>query len=353
MAYARGIDISHHQGTFDWARAKSQHALTFGIAKASEGQGWRDGQFKRNWQQIKANGLVRGAYHFARPAGDVTANVDNFLGAIKDAGGLEPDDLLVLDIEVTDSVASADIGAWCRRWCELVAERTNRLPIVYTGYWFIEGADRPARAQGLGNYPLWIAYWPSRDVWWPATQTPRVPEPWLSARTGWLMWQHSDSNNALDLDVFNGSPSELRAFADNQTTTTTGDDGMLPCKYGDRSEAVEYWQRVLAQLGYYKGSYDGIYGDGMKSAVDAYRKTLGLGTDTRVSPYVAMKAHQALFSVPGPKGDKGEKGDPGFPGSPGRDGIDGIDGRDGRDGIDGKTPTKIAVALVGDVIETA
>jgi len=241
-----------------------------------------------------------------------------------------------------------------------VAERTDRRPIVYTGYWFIEGSDRPERVRGLGEHPLWIAYWPNRDVWWPTTQSPRVPEPWLSARTGWLMWQHSDSNNALDLDVFNGSASELRAFASNQTLETTpGDDGMLPCKYGDRSEAVEYWQRVLGQLGYYSGAYDGIFGDSTKTAVDSFRSTLGLGKDTRVSPYVAMKAHQALFTgARGPQGLEGPQGPPGRDGQdglglPGPKGDKGDPGLDGRDGVDGRTPTKIAVALVGDVIETA
>lgn len=333
MAYARGIDVSHHQGTFDWAGAKSKHDLSFAFAKATEGQGWRDSEFKRNWQQMRSHGLVRGAYHFARPGGNVINNVTNFLSAIDEAGGLENDDLVVLDLETTDDVPSADVGSWARIWCAEVAARTDKKPIIYTGYWFIEGGTRHLRVQGLGEYPLWIAYWPDRGVWWPEGQEPRVPEPWKSAGSTWTFWQHSDSSNVLDLNVFNGSPTQLREFAANQPET--GDEGMLPCRYGDRSEAVEYWQRVLAQLGYYGGEYDGVFGDATKAAIDKARQALGLAPDTRVSPYLAMRLHMWLFSRPGPKGDKGDPGPP------------------GKDGQDGKTPTEVTVMLTGRVTNVA
>ena len=52
--------------------------------------------------------------------------------------------------------------------------------------------------------------------------------------------------------------------------------GLSPIAPGDRGSLVCAAQRKLRALGYYSGSLDGIYGDGMSAAVRNFRKDYGL-----------------------------------------------------------------------------
>ena len=55
---AIGPDVSHYQGTINWASVKAA-GVGFAIAKATEGSGYVDAQFKANWQVRSANFLLR------------------------------------------------------------------------------------------------------------------------------------------------------------------------------------------------------------------------------------------------------------------------------------------------------
>ena len=72
MANAQGIDVSSFQGAFDWAAEKG--SISFALAKATEGATITDPEFARNWQQMKATGLVRGAYCFGHPKNGATTD---------------------------------------------------------------------------------------------------------------------------------------------------------------------------------------------------------------------------------------------------------------------------------------
>lgn len=50
-------------------------------------------------------------------------------------------------------------------------------------------------------------------------------------------------------------------------------------KYGSTGTEVKNIQKKLKELGYYKGSIDGIYGSGTKKAVTAFQKNCGLTQD--------------------------------------------------------------------------
>lgn len=58
-----GIDVSHYQGEIDWAAMKQQ-GMDFAYIKATEGSAHEDECFDKNWEQAKAAGMLRGAYHF-------------------------------------------------------------------------------------------------------------------------------------------------------------------------------------------------------------------------------------------------------------------------------------------------
>ena len=194
MADAQGIDVSSFQGAFDWQAEKGR--ISFAFAKATEGSTITDPEFARNWQQMKAIGLVRGAYHFGHPKNGAAADAAAFLSAVR-AQGLEPGDLLALDLETTDGLGPAQVAEYGRNWCSKVEAATGRKPIVYT---FIDFA-RAGNCAGLGGYPLWIA-----DPSAPAGH-PTVPGPW----TTWAFHQYATTT--VDRDVFNGDTAALKKFA--------------------------------------------------------------------------------------------------------------------------------------------
>ena len=194
MANAQGIDVSSYQGVFDWAA--EQGSISFAFAKATEGSTITDPEFARNWQQIKAIGIVRGAYHFAHPNDGAANDARAFLAVVR-AQGLEPSDLLALDLETSDGLAPAQVAAYARNWCAEVWAATGRIPIIYT---FIDFA-REGNCAGLGGHPLWIA-----DPSSPAGH-PTVPQPW----TTWAFHQYAAT--IVDRDEFNGDTAALKKFA--------------------------------------------------------------------------------------------------------------------------------------------
>ena len=70
-----GIDVSRHQGNIDW-RAVAQAGTRFAYIKATDGGDYLDPNFRSNWEQARAAGIPRGAYHFVywcRPASEQVA----------------------------------------------------------------------------------------------------------------------------------------------------------------------------------------------------------------------------------------------------------------------------------------
>jgi lysozyme len=201
----QGVDVSHYDGTIDWAQAKASGRV-FGFVKATEGTGYTDPQFATNWAAMKQNGVVRSAYHFFHANMDPMAEATHFLSVM---GTLHPGDLPpTLDLEVTDGQSAATITANTIAWLDAVAAATGTKPILYTSPSFVSGTlGSPA---GLQNHAqLWVANW--------QVTCPDVPAPF----TTWPFWQYSStgtvpgipgSAGAVDLDEFDGDMSALHAL---------------------------------------------------------------------------------------------------------------------------------------------
>ncbi len=86
MADAEGIDLSSYQPSFDWSAEKGR--ISFAFIKATEGTTITDPEFAANWQQAKALGIVRGAYHFAHPKNGAATESQAFLDVVR-AHGLQ------------------------------------------------------------------------------------------------------------------------------------------------------------------------------------------------------------------------------------------------------------------------
>jgi len=191
----QGVDVSHYQGAFDWGGAKSR-GIVFGYASVGDGIGFTDPEFTTNWANMKAAGVLRGAYQFFEPGEDPVAQANLMVQAV---GQLGQGDLpCMVDVETTGGQSGATIAAHVRTWLSVVQQGTGKAPIVYTGPYFWDGSVGDT---GFGATPLWIAdYGPS---------CPAVPNGWSS----WLIWQYGDTGGTLDQDVFNGSLADLQKLA--------------------------------------------------------------------------------------------------------------------------------------------
>ena len=59
----RGIDISHHNGTLDWAALKSE-GIMFAYMKSTEGTSHKDKKYSENYISSKQADIKVGTYHF-------------------------------------------------------------------------------------------------------------------------------------------------------------------------------------------------------------------------------------------------------------------------------------------------
>jgi len=193
-----GVDVSHHQGTIDWAAVSAEPHIGFAYIKASEGGDFADPLFARNWREARRAGLKVGAYHFftfCRPAAE---QASHFLSLVpRDADALPP----ALDLEFGGNCRVVPEPAALVRelttWLDAVEKALGRRPVVYvTG----EAYRAYLRRSGL-QHPLWI-----RDV---------VTEPDLGPDAPWAFWQFhnrgrvSGIDRPVDLDVFRSDHEAL------------------------------------------------------------------------------------------------------------------------------------------------
>jgi hypothetical protein len=150
MTTIAGIDVSNFQGAFDWGPWRGK--IGFAFAKATEGTGFTDPDFAHNWAGMKAQGITRGAYHFAHPASSPATQAAFYLHTAG-AQGLHSGDLVMLDLEVTDGLGPAAVASWAQTWTRLVHSATGAQPVLYTDR-FMAGGGYCA---GLGGCPLFLA----------------------------------------------------------------------------------------------------------------------------------------------------------------------------------------------------
>ncbi|MBX3159879.1 MAG: hypothetical protein KF773_28165 [Deltaproteobacteria bacterium] len=197
----KGVDVSYYQGTIDWAAARAD-GVEFAFVRVSDGLATADTKFDANWAGTRANGILRGAYQFFRPAQDPIAQAELLLSRI---GTLEPGDLPpVIDVEAASGLAPAQVAASVRAWIDHVTPVIGRAPIIYTGFYFWR--DQVGAAD-MTSSPLWHAQYTS-------AQCPNIPPPW----TDWAFWQFTSEGRVagitgnVDVNRWNGTREQLDAF---------------------------------------------------------------------------------------------------------------------------------------------
>ncbi|MGL4851102.1 MAG: glycoside hydrolase family 25 protein [Phocaeicola sp.] len=193
-----GIDISHHQGEIDWKQLslaqKGPFPIHFIFLKASEGGDFSDRIFQASFDSARANGFIRGAYHFYNPKTDPSLQADFFIRSVK----LEPGDLPpVLDIEVK-SRDQKKLRSDLKVWLDRVESHFGIKPIIYTSYKYkMEHLNDSL----FNSYPYWIAHYYVDSVRYQGK---------------WHFWQHTDVGDLpgivekVDLNVFNGTLQDLK-----------------------------------------------------------------------------------------------------------------------------------------------
>jgi lysozyme len=201
VAYIDGVDVSHFQGTPDWAAGHAD-GVHFAFIKATEGRTFVDDDYATNSSQADAAGIPFGAYHFAAPdktADDARLEADHFL----DVAALAGRQLLpVLDLETDGGLGTKALKRWAKAWLARVEDLLGVEPIIYTtpAFWRDEMGD--SRWFADNGYRLWIAHW--------GADAPNVPAANWSGR-GWTFWQYDNCGSVdgfdgcVDLDHYSGS----------------------------------------------------------------------------------------------------------------------------------------------------
>lgn len=179
--YKEGIDVSHWQGTIDWARVKGA-GKTFAIAKATEGIGFKDDKYERNKAGAMGQGMKFGAYHFGRPKNNPVQEADWFVNNM----GLQRGMLIpTLDIEVTDGLGPTAITNWTKAFLARVHERTGVKAMIYTSPSFWRSAFNDTRWFADNGYSmLWVAHW--------GVTSPSLPASNWGGKS-WTFWQYTSS----------------------------------------------------------------------------------------------------------------------------------------------------------------
>lgn len=199
-----GLDVSHHQGAIDWrAVARAGHA--FAWCKASEGRSFRDSRFSANWTGIRANGMVRGAYHFLRSDSDPVVQARHFLSVVGDLSG----SMAALDVE--SSGPSVPTAAQARVFKNEFVRRTGGHPLViYTGRWYWRGVLGDPYGADLG--PLWHSAYTSS------------PGPLYGGWPRFTFWQYTSTGRSpgvagnVDLNQFFGDRAALSTLQERDVT---------------------------------------------------------------------------------------------------------------------------------------
>jgi GH25 family lysozyme M1 (1,4-beta-N-acetylmuramidase) len=242
-----GIDVSAYQHGVRWSKVSARGAR-FAYVKATEGVRYTSARFREQYSGAARAGLVRGAFHFAKPnVSTGVAQAEYFVAALDAVGGVRTTGATtlppLLDLEYDPYVRTDGTDAcwgltakqmvlWISSYVDTVTGLTGRVPAIYTttDWWKRCTANSP----DFGQHPLFLA----RYVDDPADGPGALPAGW----TTWTMWQYTNKGTryrgvtdgkkgdtpASDEDLFNGSEAELRELARSTFDATTGLDPAYP-----------------------------------------------------------------------------------------------------------------------------
>ncbi|GIH19983.1 lysozyme [Rugosimonospora africana] len=205
----QGQDVSSYQGNVNWT-AQWNAGSRFAYIKATEGTYYTNAYFAQQYNGSYNVGMIRGAYHFARP--DTTTGAAQADYFVAHGGGWSKDGKTLpgaLDIEYNPygaecyGLSQASMRSWITSFSNEYHAKTTRWPALYTttDWW----------NTCIGNYNAWAA----NDPLWIARYSSTVGTlpPGYSVYSFW-QWS-SAATLAGDSDVWNGTLDRLKVMACN------------------------------------------------------------------------------------------------------------------------------------------
>lgn len=210
MAQYKGIDVSKHNGTIDWAKVKAA-GVQFAMLRAGYGRydNQKDEQFEANYKGATAAGIPVGAYHYsyATTAEQAKQEAEVFLGWIKGKNLTYP---VAFDIEDKKqaNLGVSVISDIIRAFCETV-EAAGYYVVVYANKdWLTNRIDADCKSR----YDIWLAQWTSKPTY-----------------TGsYGMWQYTSDGavdgiaGRVDMNIaYKDYPSVIAGMDGSSDTTTS------------------------------------------------------------------------------------------------------------------------------------
>jgi GH25 family lysozyme M1 (1,4-beta-N-acetylmuramidase) len=267
-----GPDVSSYQHSngvaISWPSVRKS-GREFAIVKATEGTSYVNPWFARDYAGINAAAMVRGSYHFARPAHPIASTAlaqAKFyvarLGDVTATRTLPP----ALDLENTGGLNRAELVVWAQDFLLDVRHLTGRTPMIYSYpyFWQREVGD----AAALARYPLWMASYSG------------AVDPSAS------LWQYTAS---AAVSGIRGGVDMSRLTAGTQWTSMS--DGALPSPWPVAAPGPA--QRVVTAAGVRSATVSWLPGDAGSSAVAGY--VVGIA-ETGQKQSVGPLATHAVFN---------------------------------------------------------
>jgi len=287
-----GVDTASVAGNTNvsWTRAKAEGPISFVFIRSNWGIK-PDRFFEREWDRMKAAGLVAGAYMFLRfrtdkhgaapsPRAQAEAMVDIVKDRIEPGKDFPP----ALDVEfpgkgaVETRMTAAQLLDGVREAWNVLKDEFGAAPIVYTSgrVWREDLKNLPA--PDLTDSPLWLARYPFkagkpaiRDAVRAAKVDPPVPTPW-GDKNAWFIHQYQ--GDAIDMPGFPTGNVDMDRF--NAVASA------------DRGGHVEWIQRRLGM-----SSRSGKFDAQTEAEVRRFQQTARLTVDGVVGPrtFAALSWH--------------------------------------------------------------
>ncbi len=191
----RGIDISAHNGMMN-LDAAAKDGIDFVFIKASEGETFRDDNFRLNYRKAEHAGLKIGVYHFFRFDKDGVSQAINLLRTV---GSRKPELGLAIDVEKQGNPANVPDSLVKDRLSSMV-DYLNLLGHRITFYTNKEGYYDYI-ADLFPGAPLWICSFSSNPI-----------------NAEWTFWQFNHHGKVrgirgdVDLNAFCGSREDWEDY---------------------------------------------------------------------------------------------------------------------------------------------
>lgn len=172
----RGIDVSKYQGKINWERV-AKDDVNFAMIRASIGTE-ADETFVHNAIEAHANGILVGAYHYAKFTDyqSMLNEAELFISQLKQVDITYP---VALDIEAHRNLKKADLTKLCLMFADEVKHAGYDVMIYSYQSFFQQFLD----INSLHGYKLWVANY--------------TKEPTL----GQHIWQHTSSGEVLGIST--------------------------------------------------------------------------------------------------------------------------------------------------------